>query len=77
MKQIINTIPIEQFLEKERIASKSNQKNLILDIKEAQNLANSLAILMTRLVGDLDTRIQEMQNQLISTSINMDGGGFK
>ena len=34
----LNTLPIEMFLDKARIATKSNQKNLILDIKEVQAL---------------------------------------
>ena len=74
MKQILNTLPIEQFLEKMRIASKSNQKTLILDIKDAQALSDSLSIVMTRVAGELDA---QLQNQSNSISINMDGGGFK
>lgn len=76
MKQL-NTLPIEQFLEKSRIASKSNQKNLIIDIKEAQALSDCLAVVMTRLVTDLDAQLQAAQNQASVISINVDGGGFK
>lgn len=76
MKQL-NTLPIEQFLEKSRIASKSNQKNLIIDIKEAQALSDCLAVVMTRLVSDLDAQLQSAQNQASVISINVDGGGFK
>jgi hypothetical protein len=76
MKQL-NTLPIEQFLEKSRIASKSNQKNLIIDIKEAQALSDCLAVVMTRLVSDLDAQLQSAQNQTSVISINVDGGGFK
>jgi hypothetical protein len=76
MKQL-NTLPIEQFLEKSRIASKSNQKNLIIDIKEAQALSDCLAVVMTRLVSDLDAQLQAVQNQASVISINVDGGGFK
>lgn len=76
MKQL-NTLPIEQFLEKSRIASKSNQKNLIIDIKEAQALSDCLAVVMTRLVSDIDAQLQSAQNQASVISINVDGGGFK
>ena len=48
MKQI-NTLPIETFLEKARIATKSGQKTVVLDIKEATALYDSLAVVMTRL----------------------------
>jgi hypothetical protein len=70
----LNTLPIEQFLEKSRIASKTNQKYLNLDIKEVQNLADCLALVMTRLAGNLD---QNNQNQPENISIKIDGGGFR
>jgi hypothetical protein len=70
----LNTLPIEDFLDKTRVAIKSNQKNLTLSIKEATDLQNSLAIVMTRLSGDID--------QVSSTGatsdieIRMNGGKF-
>jgi hypothetical protein len=62
MKQL-NTLPIEDFLEKTRIAIKSNQKSLTLTIKEATDLQNSLSIVMTRLSGNLDQMLSENQFQ--------------
>ena len=53
----LNTLPIEQFLEKARIAIKSNQKHLTLDIKDVQSLSDSLAVAMTRIAGDLDSKL--------------------
>ena len=76
MKQL-NTLPIEQFLEKAKIAIKSNQKHLTLDIKEVQSLVDSLAITMTRLAGDLDSQIAAINNSTPTISVNMDGGGFR
>ena len=74
MKQL-NTLPIEDFLEKTRIAIKSNQKSLTLTIKEATDLQNSLSIVMTRLSGNLD---QMMSNNQFpdKIEIKMDGGKF-
>jgi hypothetical protein len=72
----LNTLPIEMFLEKALIASKSGQKNVSLDIKDAIALRDSLATVMTRLAGKLD-------NQMVTTpteqviSVEMDGGGFR
>jgi len=75
MKQL-NTIPIENYLEKARIAAKSGQRMVTLDILEATELANSLAIVMTRIGGELDTILQAaMQNQP-DTQVSMDGGTF-
>lgn len=75
MKQPLNTLPIEDFLNKTRIAIKSNQKTLSLTIKEATDLQNSLSVVMTRLSGELD---QVMANPKSDTplEIKMDGGKF-
>jgi hypothetical protein len=74
MRQL-NTLPIEEFLDKTRVAIKTNQKSITLSIKEAADLQNSLSVVMTRLAGELD--------QLLSTaakpetiSVKMDGGNF-
>jgi hypothetical protein len=75
MKQL-NTIPIENYLDKARIAAKSGQRIVTLDILEATELANSLAVVMTRISGELDTILQAaMQNQP-DTQVSMDGGTF-
>lgn len=70
----LNTLPIEDFLDKARIAIKSNQKTLSLSIKEVTDLQNSLAIVMTRLAGTLDNAVQNPPQELIK--VNMDGGKF-
>jgi hypothetical protein len=73
MKQL-NTLPIEDFLEKARIAIKSNQKNLTLSIKDVADLQNSLSTVMTRLAGELDQIANSNQEETIV--IKMDGGTF-
>lgn len=70
----LNTLPIEDFLDKTRLAIKSNQKNLTLTIKEATDLQNSLSVVMTRLAGHLDTHLSKSQNDTVS--VNMSGGKF-
>jgi hypothetical protein len=75
MKQI-NTLPIENYLEKARIASKTGQKTVVLDIKEATALSDSLAVVMTRLVGKLEDFMQQPQQEEV-IQVSMDGGGFK
>ena len=72
----LNTLPIEDFLNTARIASKSNQKQVVLDIKQVQSLADSLAIVMTRLSGELDKVIASGSSQDDGIQIKMDGGGF-
>lgn len=75
MIQPLNTLPIEMFLEKARIARKSNQKSLNLPIDEVMLLEDSLAVIMTRLVSDLDAVIQATQ-QSEDIIIQMDGGSL-
>ena len=65
----MNTLPIEEFLNKTRIAIKTNQKSVTLTIKEATDLQNSLALAMTRLSG-APTASEE------TIVIKMDGGSF-
>jgi hypothetical protein len=69
----LNTFPIEDFLEKTRIAIKTNQKNVTLTIKEATDLQNSLSIVMTRLSGELD-QMAKTSNEKITVVV--DGGKF-
>jgi cytoplasmic iron level regulating protein YaaA (DUF328/UPF0246 family) len=76
MKQL-NTMPIEQFLDKAKIAIKSNQKNLTLDIKEVQALSDSLAVTMTRIAGYQDAQLTAAQAMPDVITVNMDGGGFR
>ena len=75
MKQL-NTLPIEQFLDKAKIAIKSNQKHLTLDIKEVQALNESLAVAMTRIAGQLDAQLHAASALPDVITVNMDGGGF-
>jgi hypothetical protein len=72
----LNTIPIEDYINRVRIANKSNQKQVILDIKEASALSDSLAVVMTRLSGELDQAIINSQGSSGPNQVKMDGGFF-
>jgi hypothetical protein len=74
MKQL-NTLPIEGFLDKARIAIKSNQQGLMLSIKEVVDLQNSLSVVMTRLAGDLDQLATKSQ-QTSNIEVKLNGGSF-
>lgn len=69
----LNTLPIEDFLDKTRIAVKSNQKQITLTIKEAVDLQNSLSVVMTRLSGEMDKLVAQA-SQAQNIEIKMDGG---
>ena len=68
----LNTLPIEDFLEKSKIAKKSNQRSLTLSAKEYTDLYDSLAAVMTRLAGSSDQSLAED-----TIEVKMDGGGFR
>ena len=70
----VNTIPIENFLQKAKVASKTQQRELKLDAKQYKDLADSIAMLLARLVELQDTRLQQPQEQ--NVSVEMDGGNF-
>jgi hypothetical protein len=72
----LNTLPIEDFLDKSRLAIKSNQKSLTLNIKEVTDLQNSLSIVMTRLSGEMDKIMSNVSNDPGTLEVKMDGGKF-
>ena len=75
MTQPLNTLPIELYLEKARIARKSGQRSVNLSIEEASLLEDSLSVVMTRLAGELDKIAMAAQNTGDIT-IKMDGGSL-
>jgi hypothetical protein len=70
----LNTLPIEDFLDKARVAIKSNQKSVTLSIKEAADLQNSLSLVMTRLAGNYEQLASTQTPEKIE--IKVDGGKF-
>lgn len=72
----INTFPIESYLEKTRIASKNGSKTLVLDVKEAQILAECLSIVMTRLVSKISNEIPATPQDTANITVKMDGGNL-
>lgn len=71
----LNTLPIEMYLEKARIARKSGQKTVNLPIDEASLLEDSLSVVMTRLAGELD-KIALASQDNGDITIKMDGGSL-
>lgn len=69
MKQL-NLLPIENFLEKSRIAIKSNQKQLTISIQEVIDLQNSISIVLSRLLS------KDNNKPIDKIEIKMDGGKF-
>lgn len=72
MKMQLNTLPIENFLNKARIAIKSNQKDLNLPLKDVIDLQNSLSIVMTRLADDSNKTVETID----TIEVKLNGGSF-
>jgi hypothetical protein len=70
----INTVPIENFLQDAKIAGKTQQRELKLDAKQYKDLADSISMVLARLVELQDTRLQQPQE--VNVDVQMDGGNF-
>lgn len=73
MREIESYI-IEDFANKVFAAKKTNQKQVILDIKEANALVENLTIILARALGNVEKPQSNAQEQQISVS--MDGGSW-
>ena len=71
MKQL-NTLPIEDFLNKAKITIKTNQPSMSLTLREVIELQSSISSVMIRLVNDMESK----SNQEETIQIRMDGGKF-
>ena len=70
----INTVAVENFLQKAKVASKTQQRELKLDAKEYRDLSDSLAMLMARLVELQDKKLANPPQE--NVNVEMDGGNF-
>lgn len=68
----LNSYVIEDFVTKVQTARKTNQKQVVLDMKEAQNLVDNLTIILSRALGNV--QVSTADNTV--TSVQMDGGSF-
>lgn len=71
MREIESYI-IEDFANKVFAAKKTNQKQVVLDIKEANALVENLTIILARALGNAEKPQSNAQEQQVSVS--MDGG---
>lgn len=75
MSKIINTIPIQQFVNQVKAAELSNQREIKLDIKTAKSLVYCLAELSSKLVADYDKLLADLKASVGGeTTVAMDGG---
>lgn len=77
MQDKINTSAIMLFMNQVKAADIANQREVRLDIATAKNLSLTLGLVMTRLAGNYEGLIQELQKKDNSVvSVQMDGGSW-
>ena len=71
---VLNTIPLQQFLQQVKAAENSRAREVKLDITQAKNLAFTIGIVMSRLHGDLEKLVKENSQTEEVIEIQVDGG---
>lgn len=73
-KSNIPTPIIEDFLNQVRIADQTGVQEVRLPKQKARQLADAIAIIMTKLAAKLDQTVQSSKS--VPQDIEVDGGGF-
>jgi hypothetical protein len=66
---------VRSFLEKHRIAKMANSREIRLTMQDADVLAASIAVMLSR-EAELANLVIDLQQQIMSTEIKQDGGKF-
>ena len=77
MPEPLNTIPLQQFLQRVKSADRSNAKEVKLSMPDAKDLAFTIGIVMSRLAGDLERLVQEAgqgANEVIQVEVGSKPG---
>ena len=70
----LNTIPLQQYIDKVKVADSTNQQEVRMTLVEAKNLSFTLAGVMSRLHGDLEKLVDKQNNTEEVVSVTVDGG---
>ena len=74
-REILNTAPIQQFIQQVRSADASKAKEVKLDLQQAKRLAFCLGETMSRLEGDLEELLAKQSSGSDDIiEVKMDGG---
>jgi len=71
----LNTIPLQQFIDKVKTADNQQLKDITLNIRDAKNLAMTIGSVMSRLHGDLEVLVHQEKNAEEVINVTVDGGG--
>jgi|TARA_B100001287_G_C22364803_1_gene381416 hypothetical protein len=70
----LNPIPLQQYIEKVKVADTSNQAEVRMTLQEAKILAFTLGEVMSRLHGDLEKLVDQQNKTEEVISVAADGG---
>ena len=70
----LNTIPLQQYIDKVKVADSTNQQEVRMTLVEAKNLAFTIGSVMSRLHGDLEKLVDKQNNTEEVVSVTVDGG---
>ena len=71
----LNTIPLQQFIDKVKTADNQQLKDITLNIRDAKNLALTIGSVMSRLHGELEVLVHQEKNAEEVINVTVDGGG--
>jgi hypothetical protein len=66
---------VRSFLEKHRVAKISNSREIRLNMHEADILAASISVMLSR-QAELADKVIDLQSQIMSAEVKQDGGRF-
>lgn len=77
-KSKLQTQPIEDFISRIRVSKNKQDKQIVLSMKDAEKIADSLGQVMIRLTGIQEEIIEAYKSVQESQTVNieMDGGNF-
>jgi len=69
----LNTLPLQQYLQRVKTADGSNAKEVKLSMNEAKDLAFTIGLVMSRMEGDLERLVKE-SNETATEIIKVEVG---
>ena len=70
----LNPIPLQQFIDRVKVADASKQPEIRLTLQESKILAFTLGEVMSRLHGDLETLVEQQTKTEEGINVPADGG---
>ena len=70
----INTAALSQYINAVKAAEMAGKREVKLEIAMAKNIAYTIALAMTKLVGDYEALLSQKSSETDVIQVNLDGG---